>query len=129
MSNPQQEAFDLVAESTLLSIILLRPQEVSALKDLDYQHFYGNEYKEIFRGIQILTSKNKDVNAITIVDAIKSKVDETEKQSIDTTLQSLYSVIDISKIITYSVSALESIIIRDWTIRAVSYTHLRAHET
>lgn len=119
MSNTQQEAFDLIAESTLLSIILLRPQEVSALKDLDYQHFYGNEYKEIFRGIQILANNNKDINAITIVDAIKSKVDETEKQSIDTTLQSLYSVIDISKIITYSVSALESIIIRDWTIREI----------
>jgi len=117
MSNPQQEAFNLDAESTLLSIILICPQEVSALQNLDDLHFYGHEHQLIFGAIKKLASNKEDITPIAIMDAIKSWVDENEKQNIDKTLKGLYLTLDASKIINYSVRGLESGIIRDWTIR------------
>ena len=56
MSNIQQEDQDFNAESILLSLILILPEKTPALTRLSHDHFYGNEYRHIFRSIEILTS-------------------------------------------------------------------------
>ena len=73
MSNIQQEDQDFNAERILLSLILILPEKTPALKRLSHDHFYYDAYKHIFRSIEILVDTGQDINAVSIIDDIKSK--------------------------------------------------------
>lgn len=120
MSNIQQEDQDFNAERILLSLILILPEKTPELTRLSHDHFYYNDYRHIFRSIEVLVDTGQDITAVSIIDDIASKVDTTQINTVKKVLNSLYLNISPTETAIYSLAGLESIIIRDWTIREIS---------
>ena len=120
MSNIQQEDQDFNAERILLSLILILPEKTHELTRLSHDHFYYDDYRHIFRSIEVLVDTGQDITAVSIIDDIASKVDTTQVNAVKKVLNNLYLNISPTDTAIYSLAGLESIIIRDWTIREIS---------
>ena len=120
MSNIQQEDQDFNAERILLSLILILPETIPELTRLSHDHFYYDDYRQIFRSIEILVDTGQDITAVSIMDIVRSKVDTTQLKAVGDVLNILYLNINPRETAIYSLSGLESIIIRDWTIREIN---------